>query len=89
MAITRKPRKAPDGVDVEALISRGGTASERTAPARAKAAPSDAGTVQVILRLPKSVLDDVNRAVQARRVRTPRHTWLVEAVVEKLDREGK
>jgi hypothetical protein len=89
MPITRKPRRAPAGVDVEALISKGGTApaapmAKTSGGARAA---EDAETVAVILRLPKDVLADVDRAVKARRVRTPRHTWLLEAVLEKLDQE--
>jgi hypothetical protein len=90
MPITRKPRRAPDGVDVEALIGKGGTVP--TAPAAKTSgsprASDDLETVAVILRLPKDVLADVDRAVKARRVRTPRHTWLLEAVLDKLDREG-
>ena len=43
---------------------------------------------QVVLRMPKNILDQVDNAVRQRAVRIPRHTWLLEAIVEKLDREA-
>ena len=84
MAITRKPapvRPAP-AVDVEDLINRGGST-----PAREEAPESDQ-VVPVILRLPASMLKSIDRAVRSRPVRIPRHTWLLEAVHEKLSREN-
>jgi hypothetical protein len=85
MAITRKPapaRSAPP-VDVEDLINRGGSA-----PARTEAADSDQ-VVPVILRLPASMLKSIDQLVKSRPVRIPRHTWLLEAVHEKLSRENQ
>jgi hypothetical protein len=32
-------------------------------------------------------MERIDHAVQARRIKTPRHTWLLEAIIEKLDRE--
>jgi hypothetical protein len=84
MAITRKPatvRPAPP-VDVEDLINRGGST-----PARAEVAETDQ-IVPVILRLPSSMLKSIDKAVRSRPVRIPRHTWLLEAVHEKLSREN-
>jgi hypothetical protein len=84
MAITRKPapvRPAPP-VDVEDLINRGGSAPSRPEPAE-----SDQ-VVPVILRLPASMLKSIDRLVKSRPVRIPRHTWLLEAVYEKLSREN-
>jgi hypothetical protein len=86
MAVTRRPKPAlvvaKPPVDVDALIIKGGGIAranpEPTVPA--KAAP-------VVLRLPPDVLAQIDRAVEARRVKVPRHTWLVEAVIEKLERE--
>jgi hypothetical protein len=88
MAVTRKPKKTPEAVpavDVDALIRKGGSVagegeSAAPEPAAGKAAP-------VILRIPPEVIQRVDQAVQARRVKIPRHTWLLEAVMEKLDRE--
>lgn len=87
MAITRKPAKPvePAPVDVEALIRKGGSvAGEGDAGGKA-ARPGKAASV--ILRVPADVMERVDRAVQARRIKTPRHTWLLEAIMEKLDRE--
>lgn len=41
----------------------------------------------IVLRLPKPLLCRVDEVVQARPIRIPRHTWLLEAVLEKLERE--
>jgi hypothetical protein len=43
----------------------------------------------VILRLPASMLRSIDQAVKSRPVRIPRHTWLLEAVHEKLSRENQ
>jgi len=51
-------------------------------PATSKPAP-------VVLRLPPDVLTRIDQAVEARLVKVPRHTWLMEAVIEKLEREAK
>jgi hypothetical protein len=42
----------------------------------------------VTLRLPPNVLREIDQAVAARKIKIPRHTWLLEAVAEKLDRQG-
>lgn len=89
MAITRKPKppaSAPAAaVDVEALINKGGSVAT-AAPASA-AAPDK--PVPVVLRMPSDVLERVDQQVEARAVKVPRHTWLMEAVIEKLAREEK
>lgn len=89
MAITRKPKSpaltSSAGVDVDALINKGGSVATASAP---PAAPSDK-PVSVVLRVPAEVLERVDRSVEARAVKVPRHTWLMEAVIEKLAREAK
>ena len=84
MAVTRKPAKkpAPQAVDVEALILKGGSVA-----GEAEAAGKTGKAASVVLRIPADVMERVDRAVQARRIKTPRHTWLLEAIMEKLDRE--
>lgn len=49
----------------------------------------DRSTQPVVLRLPEHLLAALDEAVKTRSVKIPRHTWLLEAVVEKLDRERK
>ena len=54
---------------------------------RARGAATEAKPLAVSLRIPGDVAARVDRAVLSRPVKIPRHTWLLEAVVEKLDRE--
>jgi hypothetical protein len=86
MAVTRKPAKKAEhqAVDVEALIRRGGSVAGE-AESGDKTQPGKAASV--ILRIPADVIERINQTVQARRIKTPRHTWLMEAIMEKLDRE--
>jgi hypothetical protein len=82
VAITRRPKSSAEAaeVSVETLINKGGSSPKRDA--------ADAGgTVAIVLRLPTAILARVEQAVKARPIRTPRHTWLLEAVHEKLTRE--
>ena len=85
MAISRKPRQssgtAAKRVDVDALISRGGSVAGKNGWQGKEPVP-------VILRLPEDILQKVDASVQSRRIKTPRHTWLLEAVLEKLEREA-
>lgn len=82
MTISRKPKeKAPTAVDVDALIRKGGGVPATEAH---QVKPKVAA---VILRIPTEILERVDRAVEARPVKIPRHTWILEAMVEKLDKE--
>ena len=57
---------------------------------RSAAGPSKASTQPthpVVLRVPEKLLNDLDAAVEQRSVRIPRHTWLLEAIAEKLERE--
>lgn len=42
----------------------------------------------VLLTIPGNMHKRLAAVLNARPVRIPRHTWLLEAIVEKLDREG-
>lgn len=80
MAITRKPKsstKPAGAVNVEALINKGGTTAKQQ---------PDGATTPVIIRVPAELLTQVDAAVAARPIRTPRHTWILEAILEKLQR---
>ena len=84
MALTRKPSSpGKTSIDVEALINKGGSvATDAKSSARPKARE-----VPVILRVPAPILTRIDALVSSRQIRTPRHTWLLEALVEKLNRE--
>jgi len=89
MAIVRKPARPgnfPGGtVDVDALINKGGSAPTREPAAREEETART--TTPIVLRLPAGLLQQVDTLLKARPVRIPRHTWLVEAVYEKIQRE--
>ena len=82
MAISRKPMSKPiAAIDVEALIQKGGSS------AAVASAKSQNGPAPIVLRLPNEMLERIDALVKARPVRIPRHTWLLEAVYEKLARD--
>lgn len=86
MAISRRPKRTASqtgAVDVEALINKGGSVGSNH-----KGQSKEKGTSPVVLRVPDDILERVDTAVQARSIKTPRHTWLLEAIVEKLEKES-
>jgi hypothetical protein len=85
MAITRKPKKeqtekSHTGVNVAALINKGGSVAV------------DASNLEkeqgFPLRVPKKTFMRVDEAVKARRVKTSRNTWINEAILDLLEKEG-
>lgn len=83
MAIARKPnRTAAPAVDVDALINRGGS------PVGGAAAETSARATPILLRLPADLMERLETALRERPVRLPRHTWILEAIHEKLLREA-
>lgn len=87
MAISRKPKPATSegsAVDIDALIHKGGSVAGEGASEgnRQKLTP-------VMLRLPPSMLAKVDASVATRVVPTARTTWIMEAIVEKLEREQR
>ena len=86
MPITRKPKPAAaaaPGVDVNALISKGGGVARQDI----KSDSDENATSPVVLRVPNRLLKRIDQALLSRPLKTPRHTWLLEAVLEKLERE--
>lgn len=88
MAITRRPKAGGSeplaSADVDALISKGGSVA-RSLDSPVSLASSK--PISVVLRIPPDALAKVDRLVEARRVKVPRHTWLIEAIIEKLERD--
>jgi hypothetical protein len=82
MTIARKP-KTQARVDVDALIAKGGTVAgvDEAPKTAAKASP-------VVVRIPAHMLAGIEQARAARAVQIPRHTWLLEAIAEKLARDA-
>jgi hypothetical protein len=90
MTITKKPRAATSvpkpvmsEVDIQALIAKGGSVARGE-----ESKPLDDNKPQLVqLRLDRHVVDRIDAVLATRLVKTPRHTWLLEAVHEKLTRE--
>lgn len=84
MPISRKPKlkKTSSGVDVDALIEKGGSVASVDTNGNSNK------TKAVILRLPVNFLSRIDQVRSIRTIKQPRHTWLLEAVVEKLERES-
>ena len=82
MAISRKPKaanKQQKEIDINALINKGGST--------AKSEIEKAEDKTILLRLPIELLKRIDERVKSKKIRTPRHTWLLEAIFEKLERE--
>jgi hypothetical protein len=88
--ITRKPGShhtsapPPSEAEIEALIHQG-----LSRPADPPETSRDEAEQQVVLRLPRALLQRVDVAVKQRPLKTPRHRWLMEAILEKLERESQ
>ena len=83
MAIARKPHRPLSAatIDVDALIGRGGS------PTGAVAEEAPTKTSPILLRIPADIMDRLDAALKARPVKLPRHTWILEAIHEKLIRD--
>jgi hypothetical protein len=87
--ITRKPSGQqsstphPSEAEIDALIHKG-----LSRPEDHPGSPSEEEEQQVVLRLPRALLRRVDGAVKQRPLKTPRHRWLMEAILEKLERES-
>jgi hypothetical protein len=86
MAIARKPKATTptkSSVNIDELISRGGESPKGAGQG------TDEATVPVILRIPPAMLQQIDAAVKAKAIKTPRHRWLLEAIHEKLLRDAQ
>lgn len=75
----------PEDIDVrtEAFINKGMQAQTGEAPRPAEIVKA----TKVLLTIPAESHSRIEAVLAERRVRIPRHTWLLEAIVEKLERE--
>ena len=85
MSISKKPKAKAETSEasVQALISKGG--SPASSSQGKKLGKKD--IVPVTLRLPAELTKRIEMVLQKRAFKIPRHTWLLEAVIEKLERE--
>ena len=85
MPVSRKPQRpkaADSGVDVNALIRKGGSVPEE------QLSSSKRKTIPVTLRIPADLLKQLDAHLRDKLVPLPRHTWILEAVYEKLSRSA-
>ena len=82
MTIARKPKGNAQASEAQiaALIDKGGSAADQ------KAAGPD--NLAVALRIPGPLAERLTRALEDDMTRMPRHTWILQAIVEKLDQEA-
>ena len=83
MTIARKPKGNAQASEAQiaALIDKGGSAADQTV-----AAPNN---LAVALRIPEPLAERLTQALKDDMTRIPRHTWILQAIVEKLDRETR
>lgn len=75
----------PEDLDLrtEAFINKGMQAQKDDSPKPVEAIKP----TKVLLTIPADSHARIEAVLAERRVRIPRHTWLLEAIVEKLERE--
>lgn len=83
MSISKKPKTKPQKSEasVQKLIDQGGS------PAKNDRSRGKREIIPVSLRLPSELSRRIEAVLQKRAFKLPRHTWLLEAVIEKLERE--
>ena len=101
MALSRKPTPLPEQ-EIEKLINQGGavpvkqertqpkpqaTRTEAKRPGRKKKAPASAKIIPTQLRLEEDLLKRIDLVIEKRRVKASRHSWFLEAIFEKLEKE--
>jgi hypothetical protein len=79
MPIAKKPIQDEETSEsqINAVISKGGSIAKQ----------DKAGNQKILIRIPTNLLDRVDTDLTARPLKTPRNTWILEAILEKL--EGK
>jgi len=94
MAIARKPKPhntLPGDIDVDALIAKGGTVAPPTGQVNAhgstQVAEEGKETAAFTLRIPATLLTTLDDHLKRQPYKTPRQFWILEAIVEKLERE--
>ena len=95
MALSAKPiRPAPRTAEppdpIEAFIAKGGSVPQAEAPSPAASVEPTAKGAQHPLKFPadSDLFDRLERARKGSAVRLPRNTWVLQAIAEKLARDG-
>lgn len=89
MALARKPKMkeasaAAAEQEIKTIIEKGGS----VAASESNGKKQDGKQKQpVVVHIPAEWLEQIDQIRAGRRIKTPRHTWLLEAIAEKIDRE--
>jgi hypothetical protein len=83
MVVRRKP------VNVEEFIQEGGSTPQVAAPLNEVEASSEEEIKGLKLRMSVELLAQVDAMVKRRRPSPSRHQWILEAIYEKLERDGE
>ena len=79
MAISRKPSKSDvSEATINAIIEKGGSIAQDK---------KDAGKKNLQLRLETNLIDQIDEIRGKRTIPPSRHTWILEAIYEKLQKE--
>jgi len=81
MAITRSPKNKASEAKIQTLIEKGGQ------PARQETGAGDSSPMAVSLRIPGPLAERLDTFLSDKLIRVPRHAWILQAILEKLDRE--
>jgi hypothetical protein len=81
MPIAKKPIQTAETNEneINAVISKGGSVAK----------PDKAGNQKILIRIPNNILDRVDTNLTMRPLKTPRNTWILEAILEKLQATSK
>lgn len=86
MAISRKPKPdASSAIDVDALIAKGGSVPQNPLE-ESSGSPSKAASFT--LRVPPELLAQLDTHLKSKPYRVPRQQWILEAVIQRLEREA-
>ncbi len=81
MPVSRKPKEK----DLETFIAKGGSE-----PVEEKKEKEQEKTVQSLkLRIPTELLEEIDQLVASRRPSPSRHQWILEALYEKVEKDGE
>ena len=81
MTITRKPKLINHKDKIDVIIDKGGSVSGGIKTSGKSYKNS------MTLRLPHFLLDQINEILSEKLIPIPRHTWILEAILEKVQRE--
>lgn len=91
MALSRKPKKEKQNTiqedKVTELILKGGSSPDDIATTKKIVSEDEIKFVQ--LRIPVSHLNNIDDLVKKRPGKLSRHTWIMEAIAEKINRDNQ